>query len=368
VTPSPRDDWKRAAWNMSPATLAGCARQLPWRLAYASWPDRPAAPTPGYTLILPVPADLPVFARLAIANTLAQDPEGRVETIVVPDARSAEIHRVAGAAAAEFGTEQVRVVDIAPGGRRVQERATPSPHNNHWLQFATGAAAMTTTHGLIHDADLFITDSAFLARHYQRCAADGLACLGVSPAWDDWLREHGLDHVVATWELMFSAEWARSFAPWEHKSRPAWVDGEWHIFDNCLATQSRTAPSRIGLNEDDESFVHFNWVIGVYRHFQNHPGDSVEDRRFVLLLIRLLVDALSEQGATEEPIDVPSLDDLAGGIGRADRRVTYASDDTAAGFSAFRERLDRVLSGPLVESGAADRIRERLAPFERAFA
>ena len=150
--------------------------------------------------------------------------------------------------------------------------------------------------------------------------------------------------------------------PGEQKSRPAWVDGEWHIFDNCLATQSRTDPARIGLNEDDESFVHFNWVIGVYRHFQNHPGDPVEDRRFVLLLIRLLVDALSEQSATAEPIDVPSLDDLAAGIGRADRRVTYASEEAAEGFAAFRERLDRVLLGPLVEAGAADRIRDRLAP------
>ena len=79
--------------------------------------DRATPPIPGYTLILPVPADLPVFARLAIANTLAQDPDGRVETIVVPDARSAEIHRVAGAAAAEFGSEKVRVVESPrPGG------------------------------------------------------------------------------------------------------------------------------------------------------------------------------------------------------------------------------------------------------------
>ena len=59
-----------------------------WRTAFARWP--PLHDTrEGYTLLLPVPADLPVFLRLALANAAAQDCDGRVETLVIPDVPSA---------------------------------------------------------------------------------------------------------------------------------------------------------------------------------------------------------------------------------------------------------------------------------------
>src|SRR5262249_1132984 len=179
--------------------------------------------------------------------------------------------------------------------------------SNHFLQVHAGTAAATTTHVLLHDADLFIEDPGFMARHYRRCADEGLACLGVSPAWDDWLREHGFGHVVATWELMMDTRWAREFAPWQPRNHRARLDGEEHAFDLTLYPQALTAPARCALHDATASLEHFNYVLGIYRNFQRARGAPFEDSGFQLLLIRLLSDALESA-----PGDVPAASPPAG--------------------------------------------------------
>src|SRR5262245_37932481 len=212
-----------------------------WRAAFARWP--PLHDTrEGYTLLLPVPADLPVFLRLALANAATQDRDGRIETLVIPDVPSAAFTLAYEEASARFDAGPLRLVELRLAARAIQRLAGNQGCTNYFLQIHAGAAAATTTHVLLHDADLFIEDPGFMARHYRRCADEGLACLGVSPAWDHWLREHGFGHVVATWELMMDTRWAREFAPWPprgHRERP---HGEAHRFHRTFDPQAPPAP------------------------------------------------------------------------------------------------------------------------------
>ena len=51
---------------------------------YPRWP--PTRPlTEGYTVLMPMPGDLPVFVELALAGLAHQNPAGHVETLIIPD-------------------------------------------------------------------------------------------------------------------------------------------------------------------------------------------------------------------------------------------------------------------------------------------
>jgi hypothetical protein len=189
-----------------------------------------------------VPGDLPVFLRLALANIGAQESAWNAPILVVPDHSTPAIVDAFVAWKAETGARNVHLIHVPPVGRTLARLARGDPATNYFLQIHNGVTHVRTTHALLHDADLFLTDATFLDRHYRRCAERGLACLGVSPAWDDWLRLHALEHVVATWELMFDTRWMRSFSPWRHRSHFGWVHGEWHGFDVTLYTQAKTSP------------------------------------------------------------------------------------------------------------------------------
>jgi hypothetical protein len=184
------------------------------------------------------------------------------------------------------------------------------------------------------------------------------------------MSSHGFDHVVATWELMFSSEWLRSFAPWEHKARVEWVGGEWHGLDTCFRTQIRTDPDRCQIDSEHGELIHFNHVISQYRRFLAGLHRPHPDRGFVLLLIRLLSDAVGEAGASVNggASVVPTLDELVAGLEGHASRVTYRSDGIAAhNYPIFRAKLSRVLAGPLFDDAVAESVLERLAPFDAAF-
>jgi hypothetical protein len=355
----------------SATVTAQVAKNLIWRAAYDRWPppiEQP--PSSGYTLLMPVPADLPVFLRLALANVAAQDPAGRAEILVVPDHPLRALGAAFEACKAEFGVRGLRLVQLPGISRALGRLSQRNPATNYFLQLHAGVTQVGTTHALLHDADLFLTDERFLARHYRRCVDRGLACLGVSEAWDDWLRKHHLDHVVATWELMFDVNWMRTFAPWRHRSHYARIDGNWHGFDVTLYTQSKTPPDLCELHPGAEaSFVHFNWVIGVYRHFQRSGGQPIEDSRFVMLLIRLFVDALDGglSGVRQLPVDVPSADRLARGLTDSSQPVTYRGEGAARHYGEFRAKIQRLYNAPLFNDAAIDVIERRLTPFDMAF-
>jgi hypothetical protein len=342
-------------------------KNLIWRAAYRRWPELDVL-EPGYTMLLPVPGDMPVFLHLALANVRYQDSEHRLHVIVVPDRMTPGFAAAFAAAQETFEAGTIQLVPLDRRAQLLRRVARDDPSKNYFLQVQTGLEHVRTTHALLHDADLFIHDPSFLRRQYERCVEDRLCALGVSPCWDHWLRQHGFGHVVATWELLVDIRWMRRFAPWEHRGHHAWLDGIWHGFDVTLYTQAISGPAAVGRREAPELFEHFNWAICNYRVFHRDATGPYEDERFVLLLVRLLADALDHHTDTMSPsASLPPFHQMLAGVTDPAQPVTYLSKEAAINYPDFRRRVMRITDGPLFQADAAAQVRERLRHFGDAF-
>ena len=328
---------------------------------YARWAEPSGEPAPGYTILMMVPADLPVFLRLALDVCAAQDPAHCVETLVVPDRPVPAFTELAEAWARDCPAGPVRVVNVRPADVFLVRRVSASHVN--WIQMVRGVEAARSTHALWHDCDLFITDRRFLRAHYETCAARGLACLGVAEAWDPWYAQHGLDHIVATWEMMFSVSWMRSFPPLEWWSRTERVAGVTHVLDNTFWPQCQTPADRIDRHRGPLGLVHLGAVMCEYRRFQISRGPFA-DPHFRLLAIRLLVDACDPTGW---PCDVPPLDDLVRSLTDTSSRVAYWRPDAGEHYRWSRRKLGLIMDSGLLRGEQVRVLREGVRPFDRAF-
>ncbi len=335
-----------------------------WKIARSKW-RKPvvAARTPGYSVLLPVPADLPVFLKIAMGTIDAQENTGLVETLVIPDMPTPEFERAFEAAKQSWSNGPIRLVKLRPIERFVTRRIN-SPHTNHWLQMINGAEACTSTYALLHDADLFITDRGFLAKHYAEVERRHLSCLGINPVWDKWYGEHQLEHVTATWELMFGVDWARSFKAWMHRGHHGNVGGHAHEFDTMLLPQCLTEPAKIQRHQGDWGFVHLIYVICTYRWFQeaDRAGKGpYKDEHWRILLIRLLVDAYQ---SSESEAQLPSLAELQRGVSGQSSRIDFRGDGATKNYGEFRTKLQQLIDSGIFDSGKVAALREGVRPFD----
>src|SRR4051812_26058555 len=224
-----------------------------WETFYR-WGERPDNLVPGYTILLPVPGDLPVFIKIALEICSRQRSDHLVETLVIPDQLTPGFPELLQSWTKDFVISPIRLVPPT-GLDQLLAKKLNHPSMTHWLQLFRAAIVTRTTHAVLHDTDLFMTDSNFLKTHYETCVKRRLACLGVSPIWDSWFSEQKIHHLVATWEMMFELEWLRSFQPWQHQAHDNLVDGKWHGFDTTLWTQCRTPSERIGRHEQELGFI-----------------------------------------------------------------------------------------------------------------
>lgn len=331
-----------------------------WRARLNKWPAFARSdPADGYTLLVPVPGDLPVFLRVALAVLTHQCAEHRVETIVVPDAVTPRVKEIVKRARRDWaGPLRFQAL---PFPERWALPRLNNPGRNHALQLITGTARSRSSHVVLHDADLFLMRRDILDRQYLTCTQRDLACLGVSPVWDPWFAEHQR-HLAATWELCTSVEWLKSFVPALHMAHENELFGERHSFDTTLYPQAVTHPDLIGVEPSDD-IVHFNYVISNYRHFQRSAGESFRDYRFLLLFIRLLVDVFDAPNTTDYRL--PSLSDLGACLSGPGGKVTFPSaSEGAEKYRYFRGQLERVLSGPWAEAAQRAEILHRLEPFD----
>jgi hypothetical protein len=332
-----------------------------WRWLYRKWPT-PQPLTEGYTPLVMVPGDLPVFLDLSLGVFARQERDHMAEILVIPDMPSPNFAAHVETCRRRYPTLPMRLVTIPPLGRW-SIRKLDNPHHNHWMQLITGTAACRTRYALMHDADLFIEDTDFLETHYAEAQKRDAVCMGVSPVWDEWFREQGFNHITATWELLFRVDWARGFPPHLHRGHEDVINGKRHAFDTLLMAQCLTDPSRIARHEREWGFVHFNYVICTYRHFQKRQG-AFEDNHFRLLLIRLLIDACDTSGWTYE---VPPLGELHAALRTGRGEVTYTDAATAANYLEFREKVQQLLAGPVLSERQRAIIAEGVAPFDAAF-
>ncbi len=333
-----------------------------YKMFYGRWGRPSASARPGYTLWLFMPGDLPFFFDIFLGVFAGKRTEHLVETVVVPDLSTPELRARFEAFRSAWPHGEVRMVDFRPLDRWLT-RAMHNPHTINWLQLVNAVNEARSTHGLWHDADLFVLDPDFFDAHYRECSGRGLDCLGLAPVWDGWYAEVGLPHVTATWEMIFRVDWLRQFAPWMHRGHDGPLKGEVHMFDSTLLPQALTPPEKVGRRGEAPDFIHFNYVICTYRNFQNSKG-SFEDEHFRILLIRLLIDAFDSGGWA---YDAPPVDDLVPGLTDPSRRVTYTSPKAAANFDEFRTKLQRLIESPILTPAQASKIAEGVERFDLAF-
>lgn len=334
--------------------------RLFWKLFYHRWPPRETAPIPGYSLLVPVPGDLPVFLKLALSVLRNQDKTHRIETLVIPDVATERVCQIVQQEQASWPGD-MRLVNLPWPDRWIPKHLN-RPHHNHWLQLINGVRHSRATHALLHDADLFLTELDFLKKQFEKCLAGNYACFGVHRVWDPWFEKRG-KNLTATWEMIFETQWARTFAPHLHLGHDDTLNGEQHTFDTALFPQCLTSAHRIGWQEPDQDLIHFNYVICSYRYYRDHP-EGYEDSQFRLLLIRLLIDLFD--GDTDE-YDLPDAATLHRGITDQASSVTYLATETQDNYAEFRGKLDRLFESGLLGNKQIEIAQSIIAPFDRQF-
>ncbi|MGA3220990.1 MAG: hypothetical protein ABSE77_18255 [Acidimicrobiales bacterium] len=332
-----------------------------WQARFRRWPKR-ASGSEGYSLLVPVPGDLPVFLRLALAVCRHQDPASRLETIVVPDRVTPLMKDIVDQARRDWPGELV--LQALPVPERWVLPRMGNPGRNHASQLIAGVCRSRATHIVLHDADLFLMRPDLHRREFEMCRQRQLACLGISPPWDPWFAEHGRQ-LAATWELCAQVEWLRSFPPVLHMAHQNDLFGEQHMFDTTFYPQALTDPALIAVSPTDD-FVHFNWVISNYRFFLAPHAEPWYDIRFRLFLVRLLVDLFDQEGAGTYRL--PSLVELGHCLGAEGGPVRFPERPKGDElYRSFRDLMGRALTGPWVDDHRRQLAAAALAPFDRFY-
>jgi len=334
-----------------------------YKFFYSKWEKSPEAVADGYSIIMQTPGDLPFFLKIALDVCAKQNSEHLVETIVVPDSQLKRgFTELVKTWSKDYSVSPVRVAKFQPL-EMLLNRYHRNPFNNCWHQLIRGIEASRTNYCLLHDVDLFLLEPDLLKKHYESCVEKQVACMGVSEVWDPWFKENGVDHIVATWELMFDVNWAKSFEPWEHRAHYELALGELHSFDMMLWTQYQTQPNRITRHEKEWGFVHFNHVTSTYRRFQQHKA-PYEDSYFRLLLMRLLINAYDP---SDWAYDIPSLEYLCQGVTDPSHRVTYLQEETRLHYPEFRTKLQQLIESPILDDQQATTLSQGITAFDRVY-
>lgn len=349
--------------------ISGLIKPVLFKALYGSWEVTNAlgmekgARANGYTALLPVPADLPVFLQIALKSLLTQDRKHLAEILVIPDIPS-DYFRAAFRKLAEGSSlPGLRLVEMNRKDR-VVGRLYKTPNVYYFLQILNGISSARSAHVLFHDADLFLFSTDFLKRHYETFLDRQVSVLGVDHRSIGRLEEYR--NIVATWEMIASLEWLMQFKPYQHRGHKRFFRGRLINFDSTFLPQVLSEPRKISINKEygQDEFLHFSFVISTYRLFCKSRG-RFEDKHFKLLLIRSLIDALGDAGWT---YSVPSMEKLVGALAGTDGEVSYTALETRNNYAPFRRNFERLMQSGILGTEAGKIMREQISPFDERFA
>ena len=270
------------------------ARMFLIRHAYSAWAPETDQLEDGYTVLLPTPADLPVFFDLAMEVLSHQNKALLREIVVIPDWPSPSFEAYLKERCRSYEGMPVRTVSLKSIDKWAW-RLTKSITTRHFTQLLRGIDALRTSHAIIHDCDLFLPPGNFLLEQYLTCTQEGLSVYGLDVRRS--LARTDREEFVATWEMTFSTKWFRSFPPYQHKGQMAVVNGIRQEFDTTLLPQYLSRAESIGWRDRSNEYFHFNYVIASFRNFMTGRG-YVPAYSLKLFLIRTLVDAFDRTGWT----------------------------------------------------------------------
>jgi hypothetical protein len=282
----------------------------------------------GYTLLLPVPADLPVFVKLAIENVSRQSHNHLNELLIIPDNYTDNFEKLVRKATAAHSLPPWRIIKFS-----LKDKLFAMSSNFvHFQQIVSGLAQVRTSYTLIHDADLFLLDKNFFEDHFAQCANNSHLTFGL-----DWRKSIGPEkkNVAATWEIMVNTEWARSFNRFLHRKRAVIFNGDKYGFDTLLLAQYLSPSSKIGISSN-QNYCHLNFAIASYRRFRNSIG-PFNDWQYKLLLLRLCI---CEYDDSSYNYGLPTDNEFIAALDGNSRKVTYSTVEAHEYYTKFKKRVD----------------------------
>lgn len=311
----------------------------------------------GYSCLLPVPSDLPVFLEIALETLSSQDTRHMIEVFVIPDRPNPGFRAIYKSLCTRYPLPNIRLIEMC-GIDRLFSRIVDNPNMNHFLQLINGIANSSSTHVLFHDADLFLMPGNSLRLHFEECCVRRLYALGIDS------RSSLIDRdLVATWEMVARTEWLRSFKPTMLKAQIALVDGKWHGFDTTLLAQHLTNHEKIGCSLRNMQFFHINYLISLYRKYQKSPK-PFEDTQFKLLTMRLIFDIFSTE---KWQSDLPPMDSFIAALTGKDKFISYTKGETAKYYPRARSKIKSLSELWLLKPEQVSKIQREILPFDQWF-
>ena len=253
---------------------------------YSKWDNTNTQLNSGYTLLIPTPADLPVFLALALEIVSNQNHTDLKEIVIVPDWPSDAFVNYFKSYLHNILPIPIRFVNINKTDQLAWQ-FTKSITTRHFTQIVRGVETITTDYFLLHDSDLFLPPGDFLYQQYLSCTKNDYFVYGLDMRRS--LTRFDRKEFVSTWETTFSTKWFKSFPPYMHKGQITNIKGIRQEFDTTLLPQYLSDEKHIGWQDRSNEYTHFNYVIASYRNFINKKR-FLPEYSLKLLLIRLLVD------------------------------------------------------------------------------
>lgn len=327
--------------------------------------------TSGYTILMPMPMDMPFLLRFALEGLHAMDTTHCKQIVVIPDGFGPDRGRALERVVRQCNDPRVELSRLRPGVHlfihRSRKRRAGSTAANwlHWAMIVEGIARATCDHAFLHDADAFFIDADGLERQYAECRDRDMFTLGVEHRLDAFFARNGVK-MPGTWEMMFSVPWARRRSPISLKGQWRDAPGGRHEFDTMLYPQFLDyAGGKIGTMARPPRLVHFHGAITTYRVYRDRQGKSVGDEMFRLLLLAILEELHAVEG---EPRILPPPQEFALGLHDPSAPVTYHAEGAAREYPVFRGQMNDLCQSPAFTGARAERIREFLRPFDDHFA
>jgi hypothetical protein len=338
------------------------------RALFGRW-HRPGPRVDGYTILLPSPMDMPFLLRFALEGLRQMETTHCRQIIVIPDGCGDDGGKALREVIESCGDSRVEFARLRAAAHLIVHGMWRSGGGianwSHWAMIVEGTERARCEHIFLHDADAFFLETDGLERQYRECRDRGMETLGVTARWDPFFREIGYS-IPGTWELMFSAGWARRRSPLHLKGR--WRDtprGPYE-FDTMLYPQYLDYPTgKVGILDPPPRLLHFAGAITTYRTFCDRAGRPVVDELFRLLLLSLLEDLLPSPDGERV---LPTVGELARGLDDPASPITYSSQRAIREYPIFRAMIEDLCDSTIFRGPRADRIRGLIRPFDEHFA
>jgi len=333
-------------------------RQKLIEYAYSRWSTSDCQLSDGYTILLPTPSDLPVFFSLAFEILKNQDLTGLKEVLIIPDWPSLPFERLGTDIARDSDKLSIRFASLGLKDR-LAWTLTKSITTRHFTQLIRGIDEARTDYAIIHDSDLFLLPVDFLKTQYEACRDRGLAVFGIERRRR--MAREDRDTFVATWEMVLSVRWAKSFRPFMHKGQLSIINGRRQEFDTTHLPQYLTDVKLIDWTPRHSDFFHFRYVIATYRNFLNGKP-LFPDYGLKLFLIRTLIDVFDRSGWHYS--HVPAHEEfLEGKFGLSDLQ---SHPDGPRLFGQFKETLRGIIHAKIFSQHQSEMLDSRLVDLLRS--